>query len=155
MVTPVEARAAGARGPQCQWGDGNPTDPMVLVATLVAALEQALLAARCLLVALEAAGKHHEAWANTARASPATSGMARGACDTRAACPVLASPAGLSRREAEVLALLATGRSNRDIARVLFLSPRTVQRHVANLYPKIGAHTKAEATAYALRLGLA
>ena len=61
---------------------------------------------------------------------------------------------GLSRREVQVLALLAAGRSNRDIARALFLSPRTVQRHVANLYPKIGAHNRAEATAFAIHHGL-
>jgi DNA-binding CsgD family transcriptional regulator len=62
---------------------------------------------------------------------------------------------GLSPREAEVLRLLATGKSHHQIAQALFLSPRTVQRHVANAYLKIGAHNKAEATAYALRHGLA
>ncbi|MFN8537006.1 MAG: LuxR C-terminal-related transcriptional regulator [Thermomicrobiales bacterium] len=50
---------------------------------------------------------------------------------------------------------LGTGRSNHDIAQALFLSPRTVQRHVANAYLKIGAHNRAEATAYALRYNLA
>jgi DNA-binding CsgD family transcriptional regulator len=64
-------------------------------------------------------------------------------------------PGGLSRREAEVLGLLAAGRSNREIADALFLSPRTVQRHVANAYAKIGAHNKADATAYVLRHRLA
>ena len=60
-------------------------------------------------------------------------------------------PDGLSRREAEVLHLLAAGRSNHEIARALGISPRTVQRHVANAYLKIGAHNKADATAYTLR----
>ena len=54
-----------------------------------------------------------------------------------------------------MLLLLATGRSNRQVAQALCLSPRTVQRHVANAYLKIGAHCRAEATAYALRHGLA
>ena len=54
-----------------------------------------------------------------------------------------------------MLRLLAAGRSNGQIAAALFLSPRTVQRHVANLYPKIGAHNRAVAAAYALRHGLA
>ena len=54
-----------------------------------------------------------------------------------------------------MLGLLATGQSNRRIAQVLCLSPRTVQRHVANVYLKIGAHCRAEATAHALRHGLA
>ncbi len=57
----------------------------------------------------------------------------------------------LSRREIEVLRLLAAGQSNRAIATTLFLSPGTVQRHVANAYLKIGAHNRAEATAYAIR----
>jgi ATP/maltotriose-dependent transcriptional regulator MalT len=65
------------------------------------------------------------------------------------------APGGLSRREAEVLRLLAVGRSNGQIAAALFLSPRTVQRHVANLYLKIGAHDRAAATAYARRHRLA
>ena len=60
----------------------------------------------------------------------------------------------LSRREAEVLRLLATGHSSQRIAQALCLSPRTVQRHVANVYLKSGAHNRAEATAYALRHGL-
>jgi DNA-binding NarL/FixJ family response regulator len=66
-----------------------------------------------------------------------------------------ADGSGSRHREAEVLRLLAVGRSTRQIAAALHLSPRTVQRHVANLYPKIGAHNKAEAIAYALRHGLA
>ncbi len=66
-----------------------------------------------------------------------------------------ARPDGLSRREVEVLGLLAAGRSNQRIADILCLSPATVQRHVANAYLKIGAHNRAEATAYALRHRLA
>ncbi|MFN8537001.1 MAG: LuxR C-terminal-related transcriptional regulator [Thermomicrobiales bacterium] len=50
---------------------------------------------------------------------------------------------------------LARGASNHDIAQALFLSPRTVQRHVANVYLKIDAHNRAEATAYALKHHLA
>jgi pimeloyl-ACP methyl ester carboxylesterase/DNA-binding CsgD family transcriptional regulator len=64
-------------------------------------------------------------------------------------------PDSLSRREHEVLRLLAAGESNRQIARRLGLSPHTVERHVANLYRKIGARGRADATAYALRSGLA
>ena len=64
-------------------------------------------------------------------------------------------PHGLSRRELEVLRLLAAGESNRQIAGRLGLSPHTIERHVANLYRKIGARGRADATAYALRNGLA
>ncbi len=62
---------------------------------------------------------------------------------------------GLSPRELEVLRLLAAGESNAQIARRLGLSTHTVERHVANLYRKIGARGRADATAYALRHGLA
>ena len=60
----------------------------------------------------------------------------------------------LTPREAEVLKLIAAGRSNREISEDLVLSERTVARHIANIYAKIGAHGRAEATAYALRHGL-
>jgi DNA-binding NarL/FixJ family response regulator len=65
--------------------------------------------------------------------------------------------AGLTPREREVLALVATGRSNQAIAAELVLSVRTVERHVSTIYEKLGAHGKvarAVATAYALRQGL-
>jgi DNA-binding CsgD family transcriptional regulator/pimeloyl-ACP methyl ester carboxylesterase len=62
---------------------------------------------------------------------------------------------GLSPRELEVLRLVAAGESNSQIARRLGLSTHTVERHVANLYRKIGARGRADATAYALRRGLA
>jgi len=62
---------------------------------------------------------------------------------------------GLSRRELEVLRLVAGGESNAQIARRLGLSTHTVERHVTNLYRKIGARGRADATAYALRSGLA
>jgi DNA-binding NarL/FixJ family response regulator len=64
-------------------------------------------------------------------------------------------PQDLTAREVEVLGLLAAGKTNKEIATELFLSVSTVQRHVANIYAKIGAHGRAEATAYALTRGLA
>ncbi len=63
-------------------------------------------------------------------------------------------PAGLRARELEVLRLVAAGKSNPEIGDELVLSVRTVERHLANLYHRIGAHSKAEATAYAYRHGL-
>jgi DNA-binding NarL/FixJ family response regulator len=56
---------------------------------------------------------------------------------------------GLTRREREVLALLATGRTNRAIAERLFISHKTVARHVANIFGKLGVSSRAAATAFA------
>src|SRR5262249_13152638 len=58
-------------------------------------------------------------------------------------------PGGLSAREVEVLRLIAAGKSNRDIATALFISPNTVLRHVSNIFTKIGAANRAEAAAFA------
>ncbi len=63
-------------------------------------------------------------------------------------------PDGLSAREVEVLRLLATGMSNRDIAGALVLTIATVQNHLANIYRKIDARGRTEAAAYAYRHGL-
>lgn len=63
-------------------------------------------------------------------------------------------PAGLSRREAEVLRAVADGKSNRVIAQELVLSRRTVENHLANIYAKIGADNRAAAVAFAIRHGL-
>jgi DNA-binding CsgD family transcriptional regulator len=60
-------------------------------------------------------------------------------------------PAHLTERELEVLRLIASGASNLEIARRLYLSVRTVERHITNLYVKIEARGKADATAFALR----
>jgi DNA-binding CsgD family transcriptional regulator len=61
-----------------------------------------------------------------------------------------AYPDGLTTREVEVLRRLAGGRTNGEIAEELFVSVRTVERHIANIYAKIGARGRANATAYAL-----
>jgi len=52
------------------------------------------------------------------------------------------------------LRLLAEGRTNKEIASALVLSMRTVDHHIANIYRKIGARRRADATGYALRHGL-
>jgi DNA-binding CsgD family transcriptional regulator len=56
---------------------------------------------------------------------------------------------GLTPRELEVLALLASGRTNRAIADELFISERTVARHVSNIFAKLGLSSRSAATAYA------
>jgi len=60
----------------------------------------------------------------------------------------------LTRREREVLSMLAQGMDTQAIARALFLSTATVRNHVQNLMRKLGAHTRAEAVARALKDGL-
>jgi DNA-binding CsgD family transcriptional regulator len=66
----------------------------------------------------------------------------------------LANPAGLTRRELEVLALLAEGRSNADIAAELFRSPKTVEHHVSAILAKLGASNRTEAVREAILLGV-
>ena len=71
--------------------------------------------------------------------------------DAPAAASNGASP--LSRREAEVLRLVAAGLSNREIASSLVLSEHTVHRHVANILNKLTQSSRAAAAAQATRLG--
>jgi DNA-binding CsgD family transcriptional regulator len=64
-------------------------------------------------------------------------------------------PGGLSRRETEVLGLVATGRTNREVAESLFISEKTVARHVSNIFTKLGVSSRTEATAFAFKHGIA
>ena len=64
-------------------------------------------------------------------------------------------PAGLTDREAEVLRLLSSGATNRSMASELVLSERTVDRHVSNIFSKIGVTSRSAATAWAYKNGLA
>jgi DNA-binding CsgD family transcriptional regulator len=66
-----------------------------------------------------------------------------------------ADPFGLTRREREVLVLVCRRMGNPEIADALFLSVRTVENHVANLFGKLGVAKRREAIAAAARLGLA
>ena len=63
-------------------------------------------------------------------------------------------PAGLSERELQVLRLVAEGRSNPDIARVLVLSHKTVARHLSNIFIKLDVSSRTAAAAYAHEHGL-
>jgi DNA-binding CsgD family transcriptional regulator/tetratricopeptide (TPR) repeat protein len=100
----------------------------------------------------------HEAWqaipfvTATVAATQGGTGRApqRLTADGRATCGET-SEAGLTTREAQVLELVAGGASTKEIARALGLSVHTVERHVANIYGKIGARNRADATGYALR----
>ena len=59
-------------------------------------------------------------------------------------------PSNMTERQWEVLQLFAQGNTNREIAEALVLSQRTVQRHIADIYDKIGARNRSEATAFAM-----
>ena len=61
---------------------------------------------------------------------------------------------GLSKRELEVLRLIAQGRTNREIGDRLFISQKTVGVHVGNILAKLGVSGRVEAAAVAIRLGL-
>ena len=64
------------------------------------------------------------------------------------------SPEALSRRETEVLELLARGRSNKQIARSLYVGERTVKTHVSSILTKLGVKSRTQAALYAVRTGL-
>ena len=64
------------------------------------------------------------------------------------------APSGLSPREVEVLRLVAAGRTNQAVASELFLSERTVERHVSNILTKLGVGSRTAAAAYAFEHGI-
>jgi DNA-binding CsgD family transcriptional regulator len=69
--------------------------------------------------------------------------------------PAPARPFGLTEREVEVLGRLAAGRTSQEIASDLVISVATVNRHIANIYLKIDARNRAEATSFAIAQGIA
>ena len=70
------------------------------------------------------------------------------------AAPTRPLPDGLTAREAEVLSLIATGRTNTQIADALVISPSTVKTHINNIFAKTGISDRAQAVRYAYRHGL-
>ena len=75
--------------------------------------------------------------------------------DAAAAVVSTPDPFGLTPREREVLPLIVAGRTNRQIAEALFISENTAGVHVSNILGKLGASSRAEAAAIAVRLGIA
>ncbi len=87
-------------------------------------------------------------------AAPALARASAPAARLPAMRPVERRLAGLTRREVEVLRFLPRGLTNAQIAGALFVSPRTVQTHLTNLYAKLDVGGRAEAVAYAMAHGL-
>jgi DNA-binding CsgD family transcriptional regulator len=81
-------------------------------------------------------------------------GLAAAGPPARSSNPHAGGPDGLSPREMEILAKLAAGGRAKAIASELKLSVATVQRHVANIYTKIGVNSRVAATAYAFKHGI-
>jgi DNA-binding CsgD family transcriptional regulator len=106
----------------------------------------AVAEARAALQAFRGLGARHDA--DEAAAALRQLGVRAGAV------PSPRTSGRLSEREREVLGLLAQGLSNQQIADRLFLSKRTVEHHVGNILAKVGASTRAEALAYAVRHGV-
>jgi DNA-binding CsgD family transcriptional regulator len=81
-------------------------------------------------------------------------GVRLDARDSQAAAGPSPLPAGLTAREAEVLRLVAAGHTNKEIGGVLFVSDKTIARHLSNIFTKAGVSTRAAATAFAFEQGM-
>ena len=98
-------------------------------------------------------------YADRSRAIAEPAGMVRVLrvldADADAAASALETAGGLTARECEVIALIAEGRSNRDIAARLVISEHTAANHVRNILTKIGAENRTQAAMFARERGLA
>jgi DNA-binding NarL/FixJ family response regulator len=152
----VAAAALGARG-RLQLAEG---DHRAACATLRAALAawqdlevpyEAATTRTLLGLALRDAGDREGAAASFAAAEALFEqiGARVDARHTRELTGPSRLPAGLTEREAEVLRLVATGATNREVAAELALSEKTVSRHLSNIFTKLGVTSRSAATAFA------
>ncbi len=96
------------------------------------------------------AAKEVEAEAAAGRLDREVVGATIAAAGQKVAAPRAAWPGGLTEREVGVLREVARGRSNKEIARKLFISEATVHSHVLNIYTKIGVNSRAGAALFAM-----
>ena len=101
----------------------------------------------------EEAAEHLAAQARSGRLDPDAVAAVLQAAGRRRAARVV-GVAGLTQRQVEVLRLVAQGRTNREIADRLVISPRTAEHHVQDIYVRIGASTRAAAALFAMEHGL-
>jgi ATP/maltotriose-dependent transcriptional regulator MalT len=157
----LEAAAASARGELELTGD----DPEAARGTLRHAWQlwraaecpfEAAEARRTLGLACRKAGDQDGAEVALSAAHTAFEqlGAARDAARTAELLGTSSLPAGLTAREAEVLRLVASGKSNREIGAELHLSVKTVARHLSNIFVKLGVSSRTAATAFAYKHGL-
>lgn len=134
----------------CRWRHGA---AMVSTRSSRSAAEQALREARAIALSLGAEPLRAEVDDLGGRARLDVAGPAGPATEP----PTSESPAeaaGLTKREAEVLGLVAAGRSNRQIGEILFMSEKTASVHVSRILTKLAVSSRGEAAALAHRLGL-
>ena len=122
-------------------------------------LEDRILAAADVFAALGAERPHRSAFGEDAAArlleaeaglDPDAVACVLAAAGQREAPSVPSRPADLTEREVDVLRLIARGRSNKEVAAALVISPKTVGRHVENLYRKLGVSSRAAAAVFAM-----
>ena len=129
------------------------------------AMPARLLAAADVYHALREPRPHRPALEADAAAATLREEVSRGRLDGDAVSAVLTAaghrvprratfPGGLTRREVEVLVLLARGRSNPQIATELTISRKTVSSHLEHIYTKLGVRTRTEAALFAMQNGL-
>ena len=151
------AGAAHERGRGAGYHKGLYLDGVPFLAKIIAAAD--------VMAALGEARPHRPALDPSRAAKELRSLVEDGSLDARAAEAVLeargvaskrkcAWPGGLSDREVEVVRLVAIGRTNKEIGSLLGMSPRTAQKHVMNVYDKLGLESRAGLALYALDRGL-
>jgi HD-GYP domain-containing protein (c-di-GMP phosphodiesterase class II)/DNA-binding CsgD family transcriptional regulator len=151
------AGATHERGRGAGYHRGLVLDGVPFLAKLVAAAD--------VMAALGEERPHRPALDDHRAAKEMRSLVESGALDGRAAQAVLEArgvargrkgvwPGGLSDREVEVVRLVSVGRTNKDIGKLLGMSARTAQRHVMNVYDKLGLESRAGLALYALERGL-
>lgn len=145
------------RGQGAGYHRGISLDTMPLLAKIIAAAD--------VMAALGEERPHRPAQDDNRATKVMRELVEQGALDARAAQAVLeargiastlkrAWPGGLSEREVEVVRLVAVGRTNKDVGELLSMSPRTAQKHVRNIYDKLGIESRAGLALYALEHGL-